>query len=233
MIGCPRCLRRAAVAPCGGFTLVEVLIVLVIIGILTALLLPVFHNARESARATTCLGNLRQIHLAINLYAEDNNGLYPDAGIAGPFCTWIDRIEPYTKSRAIFDCPAFEKAGFPRDHNGCPGPRGDIPTTDESYFGSYDINNIPGRYRAHRFTHPSSTILVLDGDGGRASPGSRRDLCPDDSTLTIECLLRSGVDTRHARGGQDGANVLWADGHVKWTSLQQMTERRLWLISGE
>jgi prepilin-type N-terminal cleavage/methylation domain-containing protein/prepilin-type processing-associated H-X9-DG protein len=60
-----------------AFTLVELLVVLAIISILTALLLPALGRSKESARATVCLGNLHQIGIALQLYVQDNNNKLP------------------------------------------------------------------------------------------------------------------------------------------------------------
>lgn len=60
-----------------AFTLVELLVVIAVIGVLTGLLLPVFGKAKEAARATACLGNLRQVGIALQLYTQDNRNLLP------------------------------------------------------------------------------------------------------------------------------------------------------------
>ena len=60
-----------------AFTLVELLVVIAIIAIVAALLLPVFAGAKESARATACLGNLHQIGLALQIYVSENNNKMP------------------------------------------------------------------------------------------------------------------------------------------------------------
>ncbi len=65
-----RCDRRA-------FTLIELLVVIAVIAILAALLFPVFSRARESARKTGCLSNLKQMGLAVTLYLQDYDETYP------------------------------------------------------------------------------------------------------------------------------------------------------------
>jgi len=62
-----------------GFTLIELLVVIAIIGILAAMVFPVFARARESARKAVCLSNVKNIALAVNMYLADNNDTFPPA----------------------------------------------------------------------------------------------------------------------------------------------------------
>src|SRR4030081_1131036 len=64
---------------CGrqGFTLIELLVVIAIIAILAAILFPVFAHAREKARQTSCLSNLRQLSMAYLIYLQDNDEVFP------------------------------------------------------------------------------------------------------------------------------------------------------------
>ena len=61
-----------------GFTLIELLVVIAIIAILAAILFPVFATARERARASSCLSNIKQINVAMQMYAADwdNGGIW-------------------------------------------------------------------------------------------------------------------------------------------------------------
>jgi prepilin-type N-terminal cleavage/methylation domain-containing protein/prepilin-type processing-associated H-X9-DG protein len=85
-----------------GFTLIELLVVVAIIAILAAFLFPVFAKARETARQTQCVSNLRQIYHALKLYADDWDETYwlPTPGpINGPYL-------PYLQSKAVLECPS-------------------------------------------------------------------------------------------------------------------------------
>ena len=67
-----------------AFTLIELLVVIAIIAILAAILFPVFAQARESARKTSCLSNTKQIGTAVIMYAQDYDEIPPETGWDGP-----------------------------------------------------------------------------------------------------------------------------------------------------
>ncbi|HEV2471164.1 MAG TPA: prepilin-type N-terminal cleavage/methylation domain-containing protein, partial [Chthonomonadales bacterium] len=83
-----------------AFTLIELLVVIAIIAILAAILFPVFAQAREKARAITCVSNQKQLALATLMYVQDYDETFPlleDCGIpSGP--TVADLIDPYIKA---------------------------------------------------------------------------------------------------------------------------------------
>src|SRR2546422_3678183 len=96
-----------------GFTLIELLVVIAIIAILAAILFPVFAQAREKARTTSCLSNLKQIGHAMLMYGQDYDGLFVPV-IGRPnrqeknvyLMSWMYLLEPYTKNRGVFICPS-------------------------------------------------------------------------------------------------------------------------------
>jgi prepilin-type N-terminal cleavage/methylation domain-containing protein len=135
---------------CGGFTLIELLVVIALIAILAAILFPVFAQAREAARKTQCLSNVRQIGTAAALYAQDyDEKLLPwiiPTGAERDTArrdrnTWVHLIEPYVKvgeppridnlpeganypARALFTCPSFKPTAILETGNqpDCDGP---------------------------------------------------------------------------------------------------------------
>jgi prepilin-type N-terminal cleavage/methylation domain-containing protein/prepilin-type processing-associated H-X9-DG protein len=116
-----------------GFTLIELLVVIAIIGILAAMVFPVFARARESARKAVCLSNVKNIALAIQMYLADNNDVLPpaehrrevidyfmsgpgggtweecelgDLNDANPYLRYAVILDEYTKNRDVWRCPS-------------------------------------------------------------------------------------------------------------------------------
>src|SRR5579871_3479441 len=124
-----------------AFTLIELLVVIAIIAILAAILFPVFAQAREKARAASCLSNTKQIGLAVMMYSEDYDETPPETGWDGP-CSSPTRgsngyyavgdqyfsgvfsfpigSAPYIKNWQIFTCPSDpDKGGFNKTGSYC------------------------------------------------------------------------------------------------------------------
>ena len=125
-----------------AFTLIELLVVIAIIAILAAILFPVFAQAKEAAKKTTCLSNTKQMALGIYMYSNDNDDVYPQndwendpagfypgtynpANPNGTYqITWTFTVQPYIKNWNLFVCPSDPKP-FPTD-NQCPNGISDI-----------------------------------------------------------------------------------------------------------
>jgi prepilin-type N-terminal cleavage/methylation domain-containing protein/prepilin-type processing-associated H-X9-DG protein len=96
-----------------GFTLIELLVVIAIIAILAAILFPVFARAREQARRSVCVSNMKQIGLGLGMYMQDYDQTFPPGGLK----VWgvtkktdrnllVSQLNPYTKNDQIFRCPS-------------------------------------------------------------------------------------------------------------------------------
>jgi prepilin-type N-terminal cleavage/methylation domain-containing protein/prepilin-type processing-associated H-X9-DG protein len=107
--------------PKKGFTLIELLVVIAIIAILAAILFPVFAQARDKARAASCLSNTKQQALAWYMYAQDYDETsvplyYGEWGDCYPNCPktghwpWMKQLIPYVKNKALYTCPSLPSA---------------------------------------------------------------------------------------------------------------------------
>ena len=215
-----------------GFTLIELLVVIAIIAILAAILFPVFAKAREKARQTSCLSNVKQIGLAVLMYAQDYDETLSPRGAWWPgqlgwnynFVNWSDLNAPYIKNTQIWTCPSFPEGTY-------------IPTyatqTDPPWrtFGSYAPNNwyywdwqpgghavVTDRGRAlAEIVAPSECILTADTDNCGAQIAR---CCPQDGLNEDPPYIRTCARIMGRHNG--GANVLYVDGHAKWSRLDAL-----------
>lgn len=212
-----------------GFTLVEILVVITVVALLSALLLSAFSSVRARSHTASCASNLKQLGVALQLYTADNRGFFPP-GLVSPIgnlgCGWAEGIYPYLKSTKVFQCPSYPNGEY---RLGC-------PPSDESdgigylerrdWDGSYDLINLRsrGRFNEVRLRRPSSTVVLMDGTGTWPFYDIRIGNSAGQTMPEEELLDFSRLGDRH----NGGANLCFADGHVKWLSFEQMRDKNLW-----
>jgi prepilin-type N-terminal cleavage/methylation domain-containing protein/prepilin-type processing-associated H-X9-DG protein len=196
-----------------AFTLIELLVVVAIIAILAAMLLPALSQARERARAATCINNLRQIGLIITMYADDHDGYCVPSGSGrlphSPtyLMDYSDRlvyagyISPY--SRESFSNGALPTGHYPTINHvklfQCPSHIRSDTSQNRGYgFSSYIGISTAKSGLTNIKRMPGHKILMADGRN---------------TELSIHlCNTIYGVKMRHS----GGANYLYRDGHVEW-----------------
>lgn len=215
---------------CRAFTLIEILTVIAVIAILAAILLPAMGSIRERANETKSASNLRQIGVAMQLYAQNNNGLLP-ANLSDDDGVWFIALTEFLQHDTnnsgqltdIYRCPTYV---------GLPGWEEKSATdwTQLGYGMSYVMVGSPfsgwpwydsatqtgnaSTYQAplNRIEEPGNTILVAEHDGWgwglhAGNLSSRRG--------EYETPYRA-----HRHG--DRANYLFVDGHVSSLTLDQL-----------
>lgn len=203
-----------------AFTLVELLVVLAIVAILAALLLPSLSQSRAGAQRAACVGNLRQLALATQLYWDDHNGKtfrYRAAATNGGHVYWFGWIEdatagegrrrfdatqgalhPYLDGRGVEICPAF--------------PRGarDLKLKAGDVTSSYGFNLYLFDANAGRILHPAQKATFADAAQINTwqAPAS-----PESPRLEEWYYLDADWPTAHFRH-RHAANAAFCDGHI-------------------
>lgn len=211
-----------------AFTLIELLVVIAIIAILAAILFPVFAQAREKARQTSCVSNMKQLGTAAQMYNQDYDGLYvPPYKYQGTAsCAnldwWDDLLQPYTKNRQISVCPSRKFTV------GCEATRNKWANNGTEKWQSYGVNTVEswpttGWSGATRFGYrkPLAAGATTFGESVHEAeiyePAGTIWLV---DVLAAELWNESSLDyagnVAAFRRHSDGYNAVYGDGHAKW-----------------
>ncbi len=205
-----------------GFTLIELLVVIAIIAILAAILFPVFASAREKARSTVCLSNMKQLGTATYLYVQDYDETFPLDGHTTNEDSWVFNLDAYIKNKQILRCPSDTSTNwYPRS---------------------------PGTFTAARFTSYGTNMWMaplLAGESGNGTHGYTKlasIVSPAATIYSAELSKNITEDHFHCawwrpdnpdyiyetpgtaldyKRHQQGANYFFCDGHAKWMRFEQ------------
>ncbi|BDI33146.1 hypothetical protein CCAX7_51970 [Capsulimonas corticalis] len=234
-----------------GFTLIELLVVIAIIAILSAILFPVFAQAREKARSISCLSNLKQIGVAFLQYNQDSDEYFPglyQGNWNSSTGRWMDSIQPYIKSTQVFNCPSDSNAANKYIPN-----RGllDLSATNVGGFGSYAASNAywgnGGNAGGSQWAgpmsgaqnvtdalpaieSPSTTFLAGDGNGSfqlswafnAQQPTAIDAASTPPNTLHGTDATNTNLEGMLVARHQNRTNVIFCDGHAKSMTLSSL-----------
>lgn len=238
---------RTNYTPKSGFTLIEILVVISIIAILSAILFPVFAKARENARRTTCQSNLKQIGLALLQYANDNDNRHVIVSVndeavattAPPYSNpygWADALYPYIKNIRLLQCPTEDYTQYSHPFTYHPAGSNRIQFTD------YWINAVLANNNEASLAFPANTVMSGDGassysrsaahGNGNSSKG-QNGINYGGNSMTATCITPGdalfpdgdGIQRSPRHMHITGPNLLFADGHVKFFPARSVNGR--------
>lgn len=204
-----------------AFTLIELLVVVAIIALLAAILFPVFARARENARRTGCLSNLKQIGLGVLQYIQDNDERStPAGGYVWDYTTsttifvpsWRQRIFPYVKSTQLFRCPSRKIGSGTTSQSDWPIEN--YPAMPLGYAVTGFYAPVSGLHVAG-FDKPAERLMVVETARDSQAWGmpAWQTGCLSNGNWTDYWTTNAN---NYFRGHLGGLNYLFVDGHAKF-----------------
>lgn len=217
-----------------GFTLIELLVVISIIALLIGISIPALSRAREQARRTRCRSNVRQLQIALQMYADTHEGRVPSRSY-NQGAVWVESMESCYRDRRVLRCPSDRRGteqsyllnGFidyfvVHSFNG---------NWDE-FFGAYKSGGFAG-IKLSNIPKPANTITL--GEKRTDSEGDAyMDIWPPQYGSDHLTEVAHG---KHRIGGEErngGSNYAFADGSVRYLKFgEAFSPKNLWAVTDQ